>query len=251
LGRITSPLTGKEEPIVEIGYHFPHDAANMARWRAWWRATTIEHFLSFLCTCLICLFLLTLISYIVFFDENGERKVDPSRYKEGVSFVWAEVQEIERLIGTPAKYLFLVMGVAILFTTEFGVLDAATRISTDVVKITWLRDNPRWSEGKLYFAFLWGEILLGSGILLLEIWEYKVDARKLFVITSSMNGAVMFLYSMVLVVRNRFGLPADLRIPLWRLAILVATVVFFGAFTAWAGWDLLQTLVWPPPASQA
>ena len=53
------------------------------------------------------------------------------------------------------------MGVAILFTTEFGVLDAASRISTDIVKVAWLRDNPRWSEGRLYFAFLWGEIAAG------------------------------------------------------------------------------------------
>jgi hypothetical protein len=140
-------------------------------------------------------------------------------------------------------YAFLVMGIAILFTTEFGVLDAASRISTDLVKITWLRDNPRWSEARIYFLFLWGEILLGSGILLLENVGLKFDAKTLFVTTSAMNGVVMFLYSMVLVYRNRFGLPPALRIPLWRLLILLATVGFYGAFTAWAAWDLLQSLV--------
>lgn len=242
LGRITSPLTGKEEPIVEIGYHFPHDAANLARWRHWWRSAGLEHFLSFLCTCLICLFLLTLVSYIVFYDAHGALKDDPSKYREGIAFVWPEAQAIGQLIGTPAKYLFLVMGVAILFTTEFGVLDAATRISTDLVKITWLRESHWWSEARLYFCFLWGEILLGSGILLLEKAGWKIDAKTLFVTTSAMNGVVMFLYSMVLVYRNRFGLPAAVRIPLWRLAILLATVGFFGAFTAWAAWDVLQTL---------
>jgi hypothetical protein len=238
LGRITSPLTGREEPIVEIGYHFPHDEANLARWRHWWQATCLEHFLSFLCTCLVCLFLLTLISYIVFYDADGTLKVDPAKYKEGIGFVWPEAQEIARLIGTPAKYFFLVMGIAILFTTEFGVLDAASRISTDLVKITWLRDNPRWSEPRLYFLFLWGEIVLGSGILLLEGWGHKLDARTLFVTTSAMNGFVMFLYSMILAYRNWFGLPAALRINRWRLAILAATILFYGAFSAWAIWDL-------------
>ena len=242
LGRITSPLTGKEEPITEIGYHFPHNALNMERWRRWWSAAGLEHFVSFFCTCMVCLFLLTLISYIVFYDASGHPKVDPSKYKEGIAFIWPEVQEIARLIGTPAKYLFLVMGIAILFTTEFGVLDAASRISTDLVKITWLRDNPRWSEARIYFCFLWGEILLGSGILLLETVKVKIDAKTLFVTTSAMNGAVMFLYSMILVHRNRFGLPPALRIPLWRLAILVLTVAFFGAFTCWAAWDLIRSL---------
>jgi hypothetical protein len=242
LGRITSPLTGKEEPIVEIGYHFPHNAANLNRWRQWWNAAGLEHFLSFFCTCMLCLLLLTLISYIVFHDSDGALKVDPSKYKEGIAFVWPEAQAIAELIGTPAKFLFLVMGVAILFTTEFGVLDAATRISTDLVKITWLRDSPRWSEARLYFCFLWAEILLGSGILLLERAGLKVDAKTLFVTTSAMNGVVMFLYSMVLVYRNRFGLPAAVRIPLWRLAILLVTVGFFGGFTAWAAWDVARTL---------
>jgi hypothetical protein len=243
LGRITSPLTGKEEPITEIGYHFPHSEGNLSRWRAWWRGAGVEHFLSFLCTCLICLFLLTLISYIVFYDASGKPTVDPTNYREGIGFVLPEADVIARLIGTPAKYLFLIMGIAILFTTEFGVLDAASRISTDLVKITWLRDNPRWSEARLYFYFLWGEILLGSGILLLEGVGLNTGARALLVTTAAMNGAVMFLYSMVLVYRNRFGLPPALRIPLWRLAILLATVGFFGAFTVWAAWDLVRPLL--------
>jgi len=243
LGRITSPLTGKEEPITEVGYHFPHDAANLARWRRWWRSAGWEHFVSFLCTCLLCLFLLTITSYIAFYDRSGKLVVDPANYKEGISFVWAEVQQLKPLIGTFAMYSFLVMGIAILFTTEFGVLDAASRISTDLVKITWLRDNPRWSEARLYFLFLWGEILLGSGILLLENFGLKFDAKTLFVTTSAMNGVVMFLYSMVLVYRNRFRLPPKLRIPLWRLFILLATVGFYGAFTLWAAWDLVRQLV--------
>jgi hypothetical protein len=239
LGRITSPLTGKEEPITEVGYHFPHDEANLGRWRAWWRGAALEHFVSFLCTCLICLFLLTLISYIVFYDANGKPTVDPANYREGIGFVWPEAEAIARLVGTPFKYLFLVMGIALLFTTEFGVLDAASRISTDLVKITWLRDNPRWSEARLYFFFLWGEIILGSGILMLEWFQVNTGAGVLLVTAAAMNGVVMFLYSMILAYRNWVGLPPALRIPLWRLAILLATVVFFGAFSCWAAWDLI------------
>ena len=81
------------------------------------------------------------------------------------------------------------MGVAILFTTEFGVLDAASRISTDLVKLTWLRDNPRWSEGRLYFWFLWGEILLGSSILVVEKLGYGIDSKTYFVWTSALRNS--------------------------------------------------------------
>ncbi|MFN0018675.1 MAG: Nramp family divalent metal transporter [Pirellulaceae bacterium] len=243
LGRITSPLTGNEEAISETGYHFPHDEANLVRWKKWWHAAGLEHFVSFLCTCIVCLMLLTLISYIIFFDATGKLTVDPAKYKDNLGFVWAEALELTRLIGWPARYLFLIMGVAILFTTEFGVLDAASRISTDLIKLTWLRDDHRWSEGRLYFWLLWGEILLGSSILVAEKMGYGIDSKTLFVWTSALNGAVMFLYSGILLYRNRIAFPAPIRIPLWRAAILAFTFLFFGFFTAWAAYDILRRIV--------
>jgi hypothetical protein len=236
VGRITSPLTGKEEPITEVGYHFPHTAENLRRWAVWWRGACWEHFYSFLLTCLVCLVLLTLISYICFYDAAGQRLLDPSQHKD-MGFVWAEAARLTELIGPAAKYAFLIMGIAILFTTEFGVLDASSRISTDIVKVAWLRDDPRWSEGRLYFLLLWGEIALACGILLLAKYGLNLGALSLFKFTAAMNGGVMFLYSVALVYINRYRLPPAIRIPPWRLAILLLTVVFFGFFTAWAGYD--------------
>jgi hypothetical protein len=132
------------------------------------------------------------------------------------------------------------MGIAILFTTEFGVLDASSRISTDIVKVAWLRENERWSEGRLYFAFLWGEIALAACLLL--VYGAEVGALTLFKLTSAMNGAVMFLYAAVLLYVNRWRLPAEIRIPAWRMVILAATVAFFGAFAVWAGYDSAKKL---------
>ncbi|QDU30930.1 hypothetical protein ETAA8_60830 [Anatilimnocola aggregata] len=242
IGRLTNPFTGNEEASSETGFHFPHTPENMTRWRQWWRSACWEHFVSFLLTCIICLTLLTLISYIVFYDAAGELQVDPKLYKEGLGFVWAEALRLGEIVGPAAKFVFLVMGVAILFTTEFGVLDASSRISTDLVKIAWLRESKRWSEGRLYFWFLWGEILLATGILLLEYVGLKIGALALFQLTAAMNGGVMFLYAMLLVFMNSRCLPADIRIPRWRLAILGWTVLFFGFFSSWAVYDGVQKI---------
>jgi len=242
VGRITSPLTGNEEAISEVGYYFPHTAENLRRWRAWFRGAGWEHFSSFLLPCFVCLILLTLISYICFFNANGQRILDPSKNKD-MAFIWAQTGRLVELIGPAAKWFFLLMGVAILFTTEFGVLDAASRISTDIVKVTWLRDNPRWSEGRLYFTFLWTEILLACGLLLLERYKINIGALGLFQLTAAMNGGVMFLYAGVLVYMNRWRLPPELRMPTWRMAILLLTVAFFGTFTAWAGYDAVRRIL--------
>ena len=43
VGRLTSPLTGREEAVDAIGYHFEQTPANMRRWRGWWQAANREH----------------------------------------------------------------------------------------------------------------------------------------------------------------------------------------------------------------
>ncbi len=241
VGRITSPLTGKPEPITEVGYHFPHTAENLRRWAAWWRGACWEHCFSFLLTCLVCLILLTLISYICFYDAAG-RRLPGTENLQDLAFVWGEAQRLASVVGPLARWLFLIMGVAILFTTEFGVLDAASRVSTDIVKVAWLRENPFWTEVRLYYAFLWGEILLACGILLLEKYQVKVGALALFQFSAAMNGGVMFLYSLALIYVNRWRLPAAIRIANWRLAVLIATAAFFGFFSGWAGYDALHKI---------
>jgi hypothetical protein len=242
IGRITSPITGREEPVSELGYHFPATDDNAARWRVWWRRAGIEHFVNFFLTCVICLVLLTLVSYILFYDASGQLVAGAEQYREGLGFVWAEAQSLAEVISPAAMTLFLVMGVAILLTTEFGVLDAASRISCDIVKVAWLRENDAWTASRLYYYFLWGMILLATGILLLEQVGINVGALALFKLTSAMNGGVMFLYCGALLYMNTRRLPRGVRMNPLRQIILVWAVLFFGSFAAWAAWNALAGL---------
>jgi hypothetical protein len=236
IGRITSPITGQEEAISEIGYQFPPDEANLARWKKWWRAASIEHFVSFFLTCAISLVLLTLICYVLFYDASGEKTESASNVGKNMSFIWGEAIEIQKRFSGAVKSLFLLMGAVILLTTEFGVLDASSRISADLVKTNWLSRNERWTESRLYYAFLWGTILLGS-VLLLSVNDLK--ALTLFKLTAAMNGGVMFFYSITLLWMNRFRLRGAIRMSGWRMAIMIWSILFFGFFTGWAGWVVL------------
>lgn len=242
IGRITSPITGKEEPVAEIGYHFPSTPENLARWRRWWRAANLEHFVSFFLTCLVCLLLLSLISYSIFYLPDGARNPDVPDYGRNMRFIWGESLEIQRSLGPLFRITFLVMGVAILLTTEFGVLDASSRISTDIVKVNWLADSTRFNESRLYYLFLWGTILLGVGFLLV-VGSERLDGLMLFRLASSLNGAVMFLYSGLLLYLNASKLPPAIRMRPWRMAIMVWSVLFFGVFTAWTGYYLVREIL--------
>jgi hypothetical protein len=77
----------------------------------------------------------------------------------------------------------------------------------------------------------------------LNRWKIDLNALTLFQLTSAMNGSVMFLYAAILFYVNRWRLPAGIRIAPWRMAILGLTVVFFGAFTLWAAYDVLAPLL--------
>ena len=253
IGRITSPITGQEESISEVGYHFPDTPENRSRWKTWWRRAGTEHFVSFYLTCLVSLVLLTLISYSIFYDADGTLRPEASQYGKKMDFIWGEAVELGEMatFGAMTFGLFLVMGIAILLTTEFGVLDGASRISTDLVKVNWLQKRPRWTESRLYYVFLWGTILLGTGVLLLDKIGADVSTLKLFKFTAAMNGAVMFLYSMTLLYLNCHSLPKYLRMSWWRMLIMIWSVLFFGFFAVKVGWDVTSKIIDPPDPGAA
>ncbi|MEQ8636849.1 Nramp family divalent metal transporter [Gimesia maris] len=232
IGRITSPITGQEEAVSEVGYHFKHTAENQKRWQQWWRAANIEHFFSFFLTCLACLVLLSLISYSLFYQADGQLKEGVSQFGTGLNFIWGQAILLEGRLGGTFKLMFLLMGAAILLTTELGVLDATARISADILKVNYLRDNARWSLSKLYYCFLWGEILLGSAILLYGSVNPHFK-QPLFLIETSaaMNGGVMFLYSMILLYMNSKILSRSISTSPLRFVAMVWAAAFFGYFS--------------------
>jgi hypothetical protein len=227
IGRITSPLTGQEEATADVGYHFKHTPENMRRWKAWWRAANIEHFFSFFLTCVVCLCLMSLITYSLLYDANGELKSNMDEYGKGLGFIWGQATQLGNSYGGAVRVGFLLMGAAVLLTTELGVLDVVARISADIVKVNYLRENDNWSLSKLYFFFLWGEILLGCGILLIGI----SGPITLLVISAAMNGAVMFIYSLILLYMNNKILTRVLSMHPVRFLAIVWSCAFFGYFT--------------------
>ena len=221
IGRITSPVTGNEEAVSDIGYHFEHTPENMRRWHGWWRAASWEHLLTFVLPCAVSLALLSLISYALIYGSEAN-------YSRNFSFILGQADEIGARLGSAMRLAFLVIGIAVLLTTELGVLDACARISTDIVKVNYCRNVDWITDSRLYFAFLWGEIALGCVILL----GFGVaEPQKLLKISAAMNGGVMFLYSLVLLYLNNKVLSRRLSMHPVRFVAVVWSCAFFGYFT--------------------
>ncbi len=218
LPKIVSPITGEEVAAPTTGYLFRRDEENMRRWRGWWKVAEREQFTTFFVIGAITLFVFMTLTYVTV-GIGGE----------AASFDFIRLQG-EALADRQGAWLgttFWLIGTVVLFSTNLAVLDMVGRVTADVLRTGPLRDSQRWTESKLYFVTVWTEIVFGSVILLSGVTQPIV----LLVIASSLNGLVMFVYSILLIRLNRGVLPREIGLTGGRLVALGWAVLFYGGFS--------------------
>jgi hypothetical protein len=156
---------------------------------------------------------------------------------QSVAFLQIEGRRLQEIVGPWFGILFWGIGSFSLFASAMGIADYTSRLAADILKSTYLRSSPV-SESRLYFWLVWGLVALGSGILLIGVDQPLV----LLVISASVGGTMMCLYSFLLLVLNRRGLPEAIRVRSYRAAALVWGTGFFGLLAALTIWQQLQRL---------
>jgi hypothetical protein len=218
IGRITSPFTGREEAISEVGVACLAEPGAEARWRAWWWRSNVEHFASFHLLCLLSLAMTSLIAHELL---AGRGDVAP-----GLGFVFDEARLLEERFGPWARQGFLAAGVAVLLSTELALLDAVSRVVADLASVSFLRDRGV-SLSRVYFASVWGLVAFGAAVLAVGVEQ----PLALLVLSSCLNGVVMFLYSGLLLWLGLASFRGPLRPSPLRIAALLAALGFYGTFS--------------------
>jgi hypothetical protein len=218
VGRITSPFTGREEATGLVGTAFRETPENLARWRVWWRRANAEHLASFYLLALLSLALFSLLAAALL--EPG------AAVRDGFGFIEDEAGVIGSRFGGLARHAFLVVGIAVLFSTELALIDAVSRVAADLLLAGPFRDRGV-SLSKLYFAVVW--LLIGFGIAVL-VAGFD-EPLLLLVLSASLNGVVMFLYSGLLLWLNFQSFDPPLRPSPVRILALAAAFLFFGYFS--------------------
>jgi len=226
--RSTSGLTGEEEPVPSTGFFFRCSKENLMKWKNWWRSVRIEHLCVFFITGIIGVFLLSFIAYSTLYG---------SEVGSGMTFVAKMGDTLGARYGPIVRILFFLMGAAILFTSELGILDATCRISADILKTN---TKIPFSKTVCYLGFLWLEILLGIGILVSGIHEPVL----LLKIAGSLSGIVMVLYSAILLYSNSgrlLGKPISIRG--FAFVGMCWAVGFYGYFSLALIKDIIQEIM--------
>ncbi|MEV6631515.1 Nramp family divalent metal transporter [Actinoplanes sp. NPDC051470] len=213
--RLISPITGQEEASGAARYTFPQDPENLSRWRVWWKRTNTEHLVAFLLVCFLTITIMSLLAYETLFGRD-DLKNDPS-------FLRIEGDVLAASVGTWLKILFFAIAAVSLWAAAMGLLDVIGRVVSDYVSSF---VSQRVSESKLYLAVVWGEIVLGSIILLAGFTQ----PLGLLIVSTCAASVVTLLYSCLLVKLNVRDLPAAIRLRGWRLFGIFAAIAFYGFF---------------------
>lgn len=218
-GRITSILTGKKENLRLKGITFKVTPKNLRHFKIWWRRINIEHALVFWATGALTMVTLSFLAYVTVFQKNIQT--------QGIEFILNEAiiigQKTIPFIGT----FFVLIAALMLFSTQFSVLDATSRIMSENIVIFSPHKFKIKSLPTYYYIFLWFQIVAGIIIFLSGITQ----PFTLIVIGAVLNGLAMFVYSILILWLNKTQLAKPLRPSLLRTMVVLLVFVFYGIFS--------------------
>jgi hypothetical protein len=230
--RLASPVTGEPEAAPGTGYTFRETDENMSRWRGWWQVANKEQLVSFVAITIVTIVIMSLLAYSTVFGAEAENNI---------TFLEAEGDALMDTVGTWFGYLFWIIGATSLFAAALGIVDYTCRLVADVLKVSYLRDNQTWSESRIYFLLVW-VLVVWSAIILLTIQSQPLI---LLIISASIGGFMMFIYSGLLILTNKRSLPPAVGITGFRTATMVWSVLLFGTASVIAitdQWDNIKEL---------
>ena len=219
VGFIPAAVGGRAMPLAHTGSVFTPDAANMARWRGWWRIVRADQWGVYFIGALLGMALPAILYTAM---------IPPGQDITGLGIGAALAAAFGA--GTGLAFAVALLGAWLLFKAQLDILEGTVRALTDILwsgsrrMRAWSGDDVRFVYYGVLAVFVgWGTIALGM-------------ATPFFLLQVSANiaGAVVVIASLHILRVNTTLLPPELRPPLWRRAALVAASLFYGAFvTLW------------------
>ena len=228
--RTTSfPPWTETDRFVDDGFVFAPTPANLKRWNRWWRFANTEQLLTFTLVSIATICLTSMVAHSTLFGVPG--------LPNSASFLRIEGQRLQSIVAPWFGVFFWSVGAFSLFASSMGITDYTSRLAADVLKCTYFRSSAI-SESRLYFRLVWGLVAIGCLVLLVGMDQPLV----LLVISASVGGTMMCMYSVLLIKLNRQRLPGPIRIRGYRVGALVWSTALFGVLAALTIWQQFHRL---------
>ncbi len=225
VGRIINPITGKVESVSYTGYKFEPTAEHMRRWKKWMHFIRIDQGVIFWLLGLVTLALLSLNAYAVLSPKG--------LVPDGLDVAVVQANIFAENWGVFGFNLFLVMAFLMLFSVMWTVIDAFTRIVSDILYVNsktgpfkeWLAPISKISLSHLYYGLILGIVFISAAFL-----PFK-QPLMLLTISAVLGGLTMAIYTPVLFYLNNFRLPKELRPGIITNFFMLAGSVFYLVFS--------------------
>ena len=224
-GRIMNPITGRSEAIPATGFIFPDTKESTRKWKGWMRYMFVDQGIIFLLVGFITLLLLSINAYAVL----APRGIVP----EGLEIAVVQAHIFGEHWGPVGYDMFLAMAFLMLFSVMWTVIDALTRMTSDML-YTNARVGPfmeslsrirHYSLGRLYYTIITLVVVLGMIIL---PWKQPL---VLLTISAVLGGLTMAIYVPILLYINNTHLPKHARPGLLTNIALGSAGIFYAGFS--------------------
>ncbi len=211
---------GSHQEIKLEGEDFEINDENVANFKGWWKRISLEHLLVFWFVGGLSMMLLMILSYSTVFGLDNT---------QGISFVINEGQIIAKVLFPWVGSLFLFVLGVMLFQTQLGIMDSTSRIMAENFAINKIfkTKNNKINLSKIYYSFLWAQIIFGIILFLCNFYEPK----QLIVLGAIINSMTMFVHIGLVAWLNNKELPKMFRPSLIRKVIIGFIFLFFGFFS--------------------
>ena len=227
--KLLNPLREKKRSDIQTGFIYPDNPENAGRFKSWFRFVMLDQTMYFFLLNGITMFLFMFGALAVLYPKG----IVP---EEG-RLIWDMGQILEESMGKTGRYMFLVIGMATMFSTQLVVVDGASR--------TWAYlFNTNYKFGQRLTQNQW---YLPLAIFFMTVGTFSTWLLDLFDVTSLgfifnsalIGGVAMAVYVPLLLVMNLKYLPKSARPkPLNIVMVSLAALVYI-SFTLYTIFDVI------------
>ena len=197
LPQLQNPLRGRTETVPSTGFVFKDTEENRTRFAAWWSYVKKDQILFFwaLNTVTMMLFIFGALAVL------HPKGIVP----EKGTLIWDEAQVLAEVWGGPGRTIFLLVGVATLFSTQLALVDGVSRSVSDIVYTNFKGARKRTMS---WWYMLIAGIWIIAGCLITFVMEQMGVSELGFLFNAAyMGGFAMALYVPLTLYINRRFLP--------------------------------------------
>ncbi len=217
---LVNPLRQREEADVKTGYIFPDTDDNRRRFRDWFMFVKLDQTIYFW-------FLNTFTMFLFMFGSVAVL------YKQGIvpkqsNIVWELANILRETMGTFGLYLYLVVAVAALLSTQLAFIDGGARVCADLLHTNYAKFRAI-PQSRLYMWFAIGGMILGT--VSTVFFEKVLTGFDVILYNALINGVAMAAYVPIVLYINFKYLPKSVR-PRWYNVLFVGVAgAVYMAFT--------------------